>query len=98
MFTKTEIRNVLSDALDINCDSTERTCSFSLTGVNDGIMLCVYPHGKKFSFEDKWIYIAYNMDGHPTFKREFRSGIIDSTMFPSLAEMMRDVKGAAYEI
>lgn len=93
MFTKTEIRNALSEAMDINSDSTERTCSFSLTGISDGIMLCVYLHGKKFHFGNKTIYIAYNMDGHVVCKREFRQGISDGTTFPSLKEMLKDMKG-----
>ena len=93
MFGKTEIRNALNEAMDINSDSTERTCSFSLTGISDGIMLCVYLHGKKFHFGNKTIYIAYNMDGHTVCKREFRQGISDGTTFPSLKEMLNDMKG-----
>lgn len=97
MFTKSAIRDALSVAIDINSDATERICNFSLTGVSDGIMLNVYPHGKKYVYTDKYIYLAYQADGYKKFSREFRHGIEDSTVFPSLKEMLKDVKGATYE-
>ena len=50
VFTKGDIRAALSVAIDINSDATERICNFSLTGVSDGIMLNVYPHGKRGGF------------------------------------------------
>lgn len=97
MFTKGDIRAALSVAIDIDSDATERTCNFSLTGISDGIMLVVYPHGKKYVYTDKYIYLAYQADGYKKFSREFRHGIEDSTVFPSLKEMLKDVKGASDE-
>lgn len=99
MFTKGDIRAALAVAIDINSDATERICNFSLTGISDGIMLIVYPHGKQGgfgSFEHNWIYTAYETeDGYKVHKREYRHGIADDTKFHSLKEMLADVKGAA---
>lgn len=98
MFTKGDIRVALSVGLDINSDATERICNFSLTGKSDSIMLVVYPHGKKYVYTDKYIYLAYQTaDGYKKFSREFRHGIEDSTVFPSMKEMLKDVKGASDE-
>lgn len=101
MFTKGDIRAAISVAIDINSDATERICNFSLTGVSDGIMLNVYPHGKRGgfgSYEHNWIYTAYETeDGYKSYKREYRAGIVDGQSFPSLKEMLKDVKGATYE-
>lgn len=99
MFTKTDIRAALAVAIDINSDATERICNFSLTGISDGIMLIVYPHGKQGgfgSFEHNWIYTAYETeDRYKVYKREYQHGIDDDTKFHSLKEMLADVKGAA---
>ena len=101
MFTKSAIRDALSVAIDINSDATERICNFSLTGVSDGIMLNVYPHGKRGGFgscEHNWIYTAYETeDGYKAYKREYRAGIVDGQSFTSLKEMLKDVKGASDE-
>ena len=99
MFTKGDIRAALSVAIDINSDATDRVCNFSLTGISDGIMLIVYPHGKQGgfgSFEHNWIYTAYETeDGYKVYKREYKHGIANDTKFHSLKEMLADVKGAA---
>ena len=101
MFTKGDIRAALAIAIDINSDATERICNFSLTGVSDGIMLNVYPHGKRGGFgscEHNWIYTAYETeDGYKAYKREYRAGIADGQSFISLKEMLKDVKGASDE-
>lgn len=98
MFTKGDIRAALAVAIDINSDATERICNFSLTGISDGIMLIVYPHGKQGgfgSFEHNWIYTAYETeDGYKAYKREYRYGIADGQSFLSLKEMLADVKEA----
>ena len=98
MFTKGDIRDALSVAIDINSDATERICNFSLTGISDGIMLNVYPHGKHYDYSNNWIYMAYESeDGYKSYKREYRAGIADGQSFTSLKEILKDVKGATYE-
>lgn len=98
MFTKGDIRAALAVAIDINSDATERICNFSLTGISDGIMLNVYPHGKHYDYSNNWIYMAYESDdGYKSYKRDYRHGIADGQSFPSLKEMLKDVKGATYE-
>ena len=96
MFTKGDIRAALSVAIDINSDATDRVCNFSLTGISDGIMLSVHPHGKHYDYSNNWIYMAYESDdGYKSYKRDYRHGIVDEQSFPSLKEMLVDVKGAA---
>ena len=98
MFTKGDIRAALSVAIDINSDATERICNFSLTGISDGIMLNVYPHGKHYDYSNNWIYIAYESeDGYKSYTRDYRAGIVDGQSFTSLKEMLKDAKGATYE-
>lgn len=84
--------------MDINRDKTDRLASFTLHR-NEAVVIFVYPYGKSGksgNYKYEWTYTAYESDdGYKAYKREFRHGIEDSTVFSSLKEMLADVKEAA---
>ena len=94
MFTKTEVRTALNLALDINRDDTNRECCFSYVNPSC-ITISIYPKGKLDDLENSWIWTAFHTGPFICYERIRQHGIFQKKQFPSLKELLRDVKEAA---
>lgn len=94
MFTKTEAISALDVVMNINKDSTQRAASIEFLEAKT-IMIFVYPHGMNARVSDIWVYMAFKTDGYDSYSRDMVQGLADERKFPSLKEMLADVKEAA---